>query len=211
MMWNYKIYDTVKNTCIKISKNDFQFYTDNTSKNTNSFSEYRHIVEEKTAAWMKKELFWAIFALIGIIFMGFISVIFDSEYIWFIIILLSVYVFGYIYFIISLKSTKVILEYSLSEYDTSIFALNEFVRNITINKIIQYLYNKTDNLYARTNAGATTSLNTVSISISQTPPKMIKTNIIVSPGDKIVTLSTCTSNGKSRFIVMGKLVYIEEN
>ncbi len=40
----------------------------------------------------------------------------------------------------------------------------------------------------------------------------VKTDTIVGPGDKVVTLSTCTNNGKnSRFIVMGKLVYLNEN
>lgn len=40
---------------------------------------------------------------------------------------------------------------------------------------------------------------------------MIKNNVLITPGDKVITLSTCTANGKNRFIVMGKLVYIGEN
>lgn len=39
---------------------------------------------------------------------------------------------------------------------------------------------------------------------------LINTNVIVSSGDKIITLSTCTPTGKNRFIVMGKLVYMNE-
>lgn len=35
---------------------------------------------------------------------------------------------------------------------------------------------------------------------------IIKTSIEVIPGDKVVTFSTCTADGKNRFIVMGKLV-----
>ena len=39
---------------------------------------------------------------------------------------------------------------------------------------------------------------------------VVETDVTVTSSDKVLTLSTCTPGGKSRFIVMGKLAAVND-